>query len=165
MVCVAHNLAVAAARQQFRSVADMDLHHAYEAVSRVRPDAGIASGVGSYPNNLSRLARQILLVIGTTQMFEGSIRRANRFQSLTSMLPGIHFPAPGRPRFLMAGCVDVIGIANAVLYRHLAGYDLIDTSQPHSLPCSPWAAAYAALAHSVSLAGAFWTGPCFLSHL
>ena len=95
-------------------------------------------------------------------MFEGSIRRACRFQSLTSMLPGIHFPAPGRPQFLLAGCVDIVGIANAVLHRHLAGYDLINSALPHSLPCSPWAAAYAALAHSVSLAGDFWDAPCSL---
>ena len=160
VVCVAHPLATAAAREQYRSVADMALCHAYEAVALVLPDAGVNSGQGIFPYNLSCLARQLLAAIGTTEMFEGSIRRASRYYSLTSRLPGIHFPVPGRPQFFMAGVVDIIGIANAVLYCGLAGFDLVDTSRPHSLPCSPWAAAYAALAHSVDLAWPFWVEPC-----
>ena len=86
-------------------------------------------------------------------MFEGTIRRASRFSSTPSRLPGIHFPAPSHPRFLLAGAVDIIGIANAVLYCRLAEVELIGASRPHSLPSSTWAAAY-------DLAGPFWLGPC-----
>ena len=133
VVCVAHSLATAAAREQYRSVADMALCHAYEAVALVLPDAGVNSGQGIFPNNLSCLARQLLAAIGTTEMFEGSIRRASRYYSLTSRLPGIHFPAPGRPRFFMAGVVDIIGIANAVLY---CGLQDLTSSTPLGLtPC------------------------------
>ena len=124
------------------------------------PDAGVNSGQGIFPENLSCLARQLLAAIGATEVFEGSIRRASRLSSGPLRLPGIHFPAPGRPRFLLAGAVDIIGIANAVLHHRLVGVELIGASRSHSLPCSTWAAAYAALAHSVDLAWPFWYGPC-----
>ena len=157
---VALSLASVAAREHYRSVADMALCHAYEAVVPILPDAGGISGQGTSPGNLSCFARQLLAAIGATEMFGGAIGRASRFSSVPSQLPGIHFPAPGRPRFLLAGAVDVIGIANAVLHCRVAGSELFGASPHQSLPCSPWAAAYSALAHSIDLAGPFWLRPC-----
>ena len=160
MVCVAQSLASVAAREHYRSVADMALCHPYEAVVSAFPDAGVNSGQGIFPDNLSCLARQLLAAIGATEVFEGFIRRASRFSSGPLRFPGIHFPAPGRPRFLLAGAVDIIGIANAVLHHRLVGLELIGLPRSHSLPCSTWAAAYAALAHSFDLAWPYWYRPC-----
>ena len=81
VVCVAHSLASVAAREHYRSVADMALCHAYEAVVSVLLDAGVNSGQGIFPDNLSCLTRQLLAAIGATEVFEGSIRRASRLSS------------------------------------------------------------------------------------